>query len=290
MRRHLRLRAWPLFAALLCMTAAAGTRGYVDGPLGQMHFREAGQGPALLLLHQTPWFSVQYGTVMPLLAAAGLRALAPDTPGYGFSPVPAGQPSFEEYADQLVALLDARGIDRATVIGHHTGAGLALAFAQRHPGRVRCLVLHGLPLYGAAERAAKLAAVPPPAALRADGSHLAQQFATVREKFMHGHGSLEGVQWSVLGAALAEDRELKAYRALFAWGGAEAALRAVAVPTLLLSSRDDSLHAATRRAHELRPDFRYVEFDAGGSHLIFDRPQQWVDAVLPFQREQCPSP
>lgn len=290
MPRHRCARAWSLLAALFAMNAGAETRGYVDGPMGQMHYREAGQGPAVLLLHQTPWFSVQYSNVMPLLAAGGVRALAPDTPGYGFSPVPAGQPAFEQYADQLVALLDARGIERATVVGHHTGAGLALAFAQRHPRRVRCLVLHGVPLYTDAERAAKLAAVPPPAPLQADGSHLSQQFATVREKFMHGRGSLEGVQWSVLGAALAEDRELKAYRALFGWSGANAALRSVTAPTLLLSSSDDSLHKATQQARALRPDFAYAEFDAGGSHLIFDRPRAWVDVVLPFQQQHCKSP
>lgn len=236
----------------------------------------------MLLLHQTPWFSVQFGTVMPQLVAGGLRALAPDLPGYGYSPAPAGAPAFTAYADALLAVLDARGIGRAALVGHHTGAGLALALAQRHPTRVHCLVLHGVPLYSAEEREARLAAMPEPATLQADGSHLARQFVQVREKYTQGRGSLEGVQWSVLAAALAEDRRFQAYRALFAWDGALAALQAVTAPTLLLSSPDDGLHAATLRAQTLRPDFEYRQFAGGGSHLIYDDPQSWSAAVLPF--------
>ena len=275
------------------MTTTPATRerrAYVDAPLGQAHVRELGQGPALLLLHQTPWFSVQYRHAQPLIAAAGFRTLAPDTPGFGFSPAPEGSPALEDYADHFAGVLDALGVEAAVVAGHHTGAGMALALAQRHPGRVRGLVLHGVPLYSAEERAAKFAAAGPPAGLEADGSHLARHFALVRHKYQCDVGSLEGVQWSVLASAIAEDRQFKAYTALFAWGGAEAALRGLRVPALFISSPDDGLHEATRRAHGLVPGSQYVEFDWGASHLIFDRPQEWADAVVAFVRERCAGP
>ncbi|MCU0759672.1 MAG: alpha/beta hydrolase [Steroidobacteraceae bacterium] len=263
----------------------AERRRYVDGPLGQTHVREAGTGPALLLLHQTPWYSVQYRHVQPLLAAAGLRTLAPDTPGFGFSPPPPGAPALDDYADHFAAVLDALQVQAAVVAGHHTGAGMALALAQRHPSRVRALVLHGVPMYDAGERRRKHAAVAPRTVLEPDGSHLSRQFAMVRHTYQHGVGSLEGVQWSVLAAALAEDRELKAYKALFAWDGAEAAIGGLRQPVLFVSSPDDGLHEATLQAHAMVPGSGYVEFDWGASHLIYDRPREWADAVLAFLRE-----
>lgn len=268
----------------------AERRRYVDGPMGQTHVREAGTGPALLLLHQTPWFSVQYRHAQPLLAAAGLRAIAPDTPGFGFSPTPPGAPALGDYADHFAAMLDALEVEHAVVAGHHTGAGMALALAQRHPARVRALVLHGVPLYAAEERRKKHAAVAPHTPLEPDGTHLSRQFAMVRHTYQRDVGSLEGVQWSVLAAAIAEDRELKAYKALFAWDGAEAAIRGLRQPVLFVSSPDDGLHDATRRAHALLPGSSYVEFDWGASHLIYDRPREWADAVLAFLRERCDLP
>ena len=263
---------------------------YVDGPMGQTHVRESGTGPVVLLLHQTPWFSVQYRHDQPLVAAAGYRCLAPDTPGFGFSPPPPGQPALEDYADHFAALLDAQQVAEAVVVGHHTGAGMALALARRHPRRVRGLVLHGVPLYAEAERRAKHAAAAPAAGLEPDGSHLARQFALVRHKYQCDVGSLEGVQWSVLASAIAEDREFKAYKALFAWPDAESTIRALRPPVLFVSSPDDTLHEATRRAHALLPGSAYVEFDWGASHLIYDRPREWADAVIAFLRERCGAP
>lgn len=261
-------------------------RFYVDGPLGQTHVREAGSGRALLLLHQTPWFSVQYRHAQPLLAAAGLRTLAPDTPGFGFSPAPPGMPAMGDYADHFAAVLDAVGVKEAIVVGHHTGAGMALALAARHPRRVRGLVLHGVPLYSPEERGKKYAAAAPATRLEPDGSHLSRQFAMVRHVYQHDVGSLEGVQWSVLASQIAEDREFKAYKALFAWDGAEAAVRGLGVPALMVSSPDDGLHSASRRAHELCAGSEWLEFDSGASHLIYDRAAEWSEAVLAFIRRR----
>jgi len=115
------------------------TKGYADTPLGQVHYWRAGpkDGLPILLLHQTPWLGVQYAKVLPLLAAAGLNAIAVDTPGYGLSDLPDHQPSIEEYADNLTHVLTALSLSKAAVAGHHTGASIAAAFAHRHPSHTR---------------------------------------------------------------------------------------------------------------------------------------------------------
>lgn len=263
-------------------------RGYVDVPMGQMHYRSQGQGSVVLLIHQTPWYSIQWSKVQPRLAAAGYRAIAPDTLGFGFSPPPdKAQPSLEDYADQLVTFLDSLGVRDVALIGHHTGAGLSLVFAHRHPERVRCVVLNGLPLYTDEEREARLKGIKPPAPLKEDGSHLSQHFRWIRETVMGGKGSLEAVQMSTIAAQLVEDKELKAYRALFSYPHMQTALRELRVPVLLLTDADDSLKAATQWAHRIRPDLRYVELDGGGSHVALDNPGPWTEAVLKFLDSSC---
>jgi pimeloyl-ACP methyl ester carboxylesterase len=69
------------------------------------------------------------------------RCLAPDLPGWGLSEKPDVPYTIEWYADWLADLLEARGASPAMVAGHSMGATIALALAQRHPGRVARLAL-----------------------------------------------------------------------------------------------------------------------------------------------------
>ena len=71
-------------------------RGYTDGPFGQIHYQDTGgDGEPLILCHQAPITSRQYDRVYPLLAAAGIRAIGIDTPGFGLSDEPDHVPSVE---------------------------------------------------------------------------------------------------------------------------------------------------------------------------------------------------
>ena len=68
------------------------------------------------------------------------RAIAWDMPGYGDSP-PLEPMTFPALADSLVALLDARSIERAVVVGHSMGGMVAQELVARMPDRVAALVL-----------------------------------------------------------------------------------------------------------------------------------------------------
>lgn len=72
--------------------------------------------------------------------AARHRLLAPDLRGHG-SALTRRRIDSETWCDDLVALLDAEGLDRAIVVGHSLGAQVALRLAARHPARVAGLVL-----------------------------------------------------------------------------------------------------------------------------------------------------
>jgi len=88
------------------------TKGYLPGPYGQVHYYESGDGPPLVLAHQSPVCGRQFEQAMPLLAKAGLRAIAVDTPGFGMSDLPTVPPDIAGYADAFLSVLDGLEIDR----------------------------------------------------------------------------------------------------------------------------------------------------------------------------------
>lgn len=268
-------KAWPGMAVM-----KGGQRGYVETPMGQVHYRKMGEGVPVLLLHQTPWFSVQYATAMPYLADMGLQVVAPDRPGYGFSDVPDSPPSMEDYADNLVHVLDGLGYDTMVVVGHHTGASVAAAFTHRHPDRVSKLILHGTPLYTKEEQAQRLARPHWERWLEKDGAHLSGRFAMRSERLPEGPG-LQGVQWSTLSFFMAGETEWYGHVAAFAYD-METALKEIQAPTFVMSHKGDALYRQTARVQTLRPDFAYQEFDGGYSHVMYDDPEPWAEKIGGF--------
>ncbi|MDH4281372.1 MAG: alpha/beta fold hydrolase, partial [Myxococcales bacterium] len=78
----------------------------------------------------------------PFLAEHGYRTIVPDTMGYGYSTKPEeGSYSLDDVAAQYKRLLDARGVDRVTVVGNSQGGAIAITMAIRYPDVVDKLVL-----------------------------------------------------------------------------------------------------------------------------------------------------
>ena len=123
-------------------------RAVADG--ATIHFRVAGDGPAVLLIHGWPQHSLMWHAIGPALVEAGYRVVAPDQRGSGDSSIPEGGYDKATMARDMVAVLDALGIDRAHVFGYDLGAGTAVALARDHAGRVGRLALaeFGLPGFG----------------------------------------------------------------------------------------------------------------------------------------------
>ncbi len=103
-------------------------------------YLEAGEGPAVVLLHG---LGATNSSMLPTLAdlSHDHRVLAPDLPGFGESgkPLRAYHPAF--YADWLHAFLNATGVERAVLVGNSMGGRIAIEMALRHPARVERLVL-----------------------------------------------------------------------------------------------------------------------------------------------------
>ncbi|MEO5665794.1 MAG: alpha/beta fold hydrolase [Nocardioides sp.] len=103
-------------------------------------FVKAGSGPALLLLHG---LGCDHSTWAPIIESLAKRytVIAPDLLGHGASDKPRADYSVGGYANGMRDLLTVLGIERATVLGHSFGGGVAMQFAYQFPERCERLVL-----------------------------------------------------------------------------------------------------------------------------------------------------
>jgi haloalkane dehalogenase len=111
-----------------------------DGGTLRMAWVEHGpaDGPVVLLLHGEPTWSFLYRTMIPVLADAGLRAVAPDLVGFGRSDKPARKDdhSYARHVEWLRALaFDALDLRDVTLVGQDWGGLLGLRLVAEHPDR-----------------------------------------------------------------------------------------------------------------------------------------------------------
>ena len=143
-------RRQPTSAAALSGTTGARqdwTDGWHEGAGVRLHTVSMGTGPLVLLLHGFPDFWYLWRRQLPLLAAAGFRAVACDLRGYNLSERPR---RVEEYrldllADDVAALVRSLGETRAHVVAHDWGGAIAWHVAVRHPDVIDRLVICNAP-------------------------------------------------------------------------------------------------------------------------------------------------
>ncbi len=106
----------------------------------RMNFEDQGQGVAVLLIHGFPLDRTIWEPQAQALTGQH-RVITPDLRGHGQSQATPPPYSMDTYVDDLRALLDHLGIERAVVGGLSMGGYITLAFYRKHPERVLGLVL-----------------------------------------------------------------------------------------------------------------------------------------------------
>ena len=118
---------------------------------GDLVFDVRDSGPAdgepVVLLHGFPQDSRAFDRMSPVLHGTGLRTLAPDQRGYSPGARPEGRSAYvmREVVDDVLALLEAAGLESAHVVGHDWGGIAGWALAAWHPWRVRTLTVLSVP-------------------------------------------------------------------------------------------------------------------------------------------------
>jgi pimeloyl-ACP methyl ester carboxylesterase len=148
------------------------TRHYLTVGGRRIHYRKAGNGPPLVLAHQSPRSSAEYE---PLIRqwAAHFTCIAPDTPGFGQSdPLPADTPDIDHYADALAAFIRALGLQQTAAYGFHSGGIILVSALRRHPDLFAALAVGGYAIWTPEEMALFGDRYLPPFLPSAYGEHL----------------------------------------------------------------------------------------------------------------------
>ena len=152
------------------------TRHLLDIEGQYWHYRKAGAGPVVFLLHASPRNSAMFCPLMELLSPY-FTVIAPDTPGYGLSDALPNQPNalgdylpyFKKFFDQI-----APSATPFTIYGTATGAQLGIAYAYTYPDEVGHLYLDNAAHFEDAARDEIIQHYFPDLSPQADGSHLQQ--------------------------------------------------------------------------------------------------------------------
>lgn len=232
--------------------AGSMCKAYAQTKRGPIHYAEAGDGPPLVLLSETPRTHRHFSRIMPILSRH-FRTYAIDTPGFGNSHQLPAPLSVAALAECVVAFMDAIGLQSANVFGIHTGNKVAAALGAGFPDRVDRLVLAGMTHSIIPDWKARNAAIQPifdgydqRYGTSADGSHLVRQW-------LRAHATASDIWWpqhlltgEVIRPEEVEDAEaqvsdyllgwrsiIPVYRAVFDFDLAQA-YREILAPTLIL--------------------------------------------------------
>lgn len=262
-------------------------RGYVDTPEGQLHYRERpGDGPPVLLLHQTASSSVMWERTMRAYPP-GRRLLAPDTPGFGLSDPPAGCPpdGLTYYARRLTGFLDALDVERVPVVGHHSGAMIAAELAAAHPERVEALLAFGLVVLEDAQEGRDFLKGVKRWTPDAEGRFVLDTLLPRMHRNVTRDDG-EHLRLELAAYLLAGPDYWWAYEAVFTYDG-QARLPLIQAPTTvaLAAGEPAGMHEWVRKGVALIPGARLREIPDTGGELVFQDPEIVAGVVREFLGE-----
>jgi pimeloyl-ACP methyl ester carboxylesterase len=260
-------------------------------------YRQAGNGPVVVLIHGITSDSRTWRRVMPYLARR-FTVIAPDLTGHGGSDKPKGDYSLGAHASALRDLLAALGHDRASFVGHSLGGGIAMQLSYQFPERCERLVLVDSGGLGRGVSMLLRAATLP-------GSELVLPLLAASR--LLDAGRLAGGLLGRLGLRAGTDiEEIARGHATLADAGARAAfvqtLRSVVepggqrvnaanrlylaerMPLLVMWGEHDSLIpvAHAHETHELLPSSRLEVFPESGHFPQLDEPERFIDVLGAF--------
>jgi len=229
------------------------TRHFVQVADRTVHYRLAGKGQPVVLIHQSPKSSAELEPFMRQLAPH-FSVFAPDTPGYGLSvPLADTKATIDDFVDALIALFDALSLDAPVVFGSHSGAIFGVRLAARYPDRVSGLVANGILINDQATRDELVAHYFPQFPPSRTGEHLAGVWSRIRDQHcyypwykqspehrIHWPASVEEMHESALEILMAGEHYQTGYRAVLDYD-ISPDVSALSVPAMLIVAKPDAL-------------------------------------------------
>ena len=259
--------------------------GYLDCNWGQLHYRAVSLEtdlPLLVMLHQSPLSSRNYQALLPHLSDK-FRVIAVDTPGFGQSAPPDDVWNVKSYAQVALICADNLGVDSFYLFGRATGAVFAFVAALIAPDRVTRLVLHGMPVYTAEERADRLDNFAPPYEIDDDASHLNWIWARIKSEYPWIDGRL-ATQFCKEFLNAGPDFATS-YRSIWQYDlpvGFAAVGGTLPCPTLLIGGGADRISFMHERACALLPAARQVFLEQATDFVAEQQPEEFAALLASF--------
>lgn len=257
-------------------------KGYSDGPEGQIHWRMAGHGagsvhPDLYCFSPAPFGSIAYQTLLPHLAQ-GRRVIAPDYPGQAGSDGGSVQPSIEDYATSMRAVMnDLSHEDPVDVLGFHSGCLVAAEVKLQACEGVRRVTLIDVPAFDPETRAKYLPMVGQPFELSSDLESLAKAWDMAVSKRIETQ-TLEHSLAMFADTVGNGPRMNATFHAAFTYE-VEAKLAQLDGETTVIATQS-SLLESSRRAAALIPECTLVELLEIKRSVLDEHARQTAAAVL----------
>lgn len=262
-------------------------RQYVDLSTGiTMSYVEMGDpdGDPLILQHGMTDNSRSWSLIAPYFAEAGYHVYMLDLRGHGYSDKPdTGMYTIIDFSNDIAAFMDAKGIEKADLVGHSLGSMTMQAFMMNYPDRCDHVVL--------------VASTPVNSA--ALGTDMYDYMLTLDEgdhpddEFMAGwYSNPNPVDEDFLQREMAESQNLdvNAWRCICA--GAAAVdmtsfypyIDSYDIPTLIMHGTLDSFFddAAQETLLDYLPDSEYIVYDGIGHNIQWEIPEQCAQDILDF--------
>lgn len=255
----------------------------------ELAYRDSGleDAPAVLLVHGYPESSYMWHDVLPALAGAGWRGLAPDLPGFGDSePDPPG--TWERHMASIDRFVSELDLGPVALVTHDWGVLVGLRWACDHPERVNALVISDGGFF-ADRRWHDLANV-----MRTPGEGEQLIAAYTREGF---DGAMRALSTGISDRALdeywkgfADDTRRQGHLDLYRSGDFEkltpyeGCLTRLGLPTLILWGAHDRFTTArnAERFHDEIPRSELKVFEDAGHFVWEDEPRGTTEALVEF--------
>ncbi len=278
--------AIPVTLMLAYAAQASSETGSFDSAGVPLHYTDQGEGEAVIYLHGFAGSSDMWSAV-GLLPLEGFRTVSYDARGHGISGKPLDASAYgEELVEDVIRLMDDRGIEAAHLVGYSMGAETALALVTAYPDRVLSVVAAGSGWSGEEEAQAYgfiagalaeadtfadfMGAMSPP------GEELPPEAAEMMMQLLGAHGidpMQDAAPLAVLSAALPEIISIEASQ-----------LATVSVPVLGIAGAEDPERANVEALAEVVSDFEVLVID-GADHLTAPVSPEFAAAITSFLQQ-----
>ncbi len=256
-------------------------RGYADSDMGQLHYWQTGQGPHLVMLHQSTQNSEEYLGLVPYLEDK-YTLTAIEWLGHGNSADPTREPEMDDYTRTVIQALDVLNIDKAALMGHHGGGSICVDIAARQPERITHVIASGTGHRTPEETAELLKHRENTGSpeFTADGAFTKKMWEIYAK--LGGPDTPMSTMHRVFLINMKERlRPYDAHDPILKWNKAEACAK-LKCPVLLMQGELDTFVSGQEKLLEVIPGSTRTVIDRAGAFLFYEKPEEIAQVVDGF--------